>query len=49
MYLISEINVDFGSSAECLHSVDISNILFDFFHYRQVPGGVGQHARLRLS
>jgi len=49
MYLICEINVDFGSSAEYLHSIDISNILLDFFNYRQVPGDVGQHARLRLN
>ena len=31
MYLISEINVDFGSNTEYLHSVCIGNILFDFF------------------
>jgi len=49
MYLIGEINVDFGSNAEYLHSAGISNILFDFFHYRLVAGGVGQHARLRLN
>jgi hypothetical protein len=32
MYLIGEINVDFCSNAEYLHSVGISNILFDFLH-----------------
>jgi hypothetical protein len=47
MYLIGELTVAFGSIAENLHSVGISNILFDFFHQRLVPGGVGQLAGLR--